>query len=148
MIGANNQYSIVAGNGPNDFIPVFVVDPQRDGLRASGSRDEDQLVLRLLDLEAKTGQDLANGGQIVFDVISGAIAVGQSVTIGSLVKTQLVNVAGERGLGHVEATAHQFAAQLILAADVCCRQQFADCAVSVVFGHKKIKPRTEIQAAR
>src|ERR1700722_4690529 len=60
VVSADDQHGVVARDGANDLGPVFVVDASGDGLRASGSGDEDEQIECLANLESEALQHLAD----------------------------------------------------------------------------------------
>ena len=66
FVGTDDEDRVVAGDGSYDFGPVLVVDASSDRLGASGSRDEDEEVDCLTDLEAEAFENFANSRESVF----------------------------------------------------------------------------------
>jgi hypothetical protein len=127
---ADHQDGVVAGDGADDFGPLFVVDGGGDGLRAAGAGDDDDQVFGLTGFEAEVLQHLVDGGLVI--VLFVAVA-GEDVTVRALGELELVHVARERGLRDVVTLAGEFIAQLFLAGDRSLHQEVSDCAVPIAF---------------
>ncbi len=99
---------------PTTSRPVFIVYRCGDRLGRAGGGDEDEQIGGLAGLEAEAAQDLANAGAFVI----GGVDVGRKgVAVGPFGEIEFVDIAGERGLGDVEATGGEATAQLILIGD-------------------------------
>src|SRR6185437_3879491 len=107
----------------------------------------DELVLRLLDLEAEAGEDFVDRRQLIILVFAVAVSVWKRVASGTLIEAHLVDVAGKRGLGDVKAAANELAAQLILAGDGGGSHQVANRVVTVVFGQDELAEWNSLRAS-
>ncbi len=83
FIGADDEDRVVACDGAYDLRPVFVVDSCRDGLSASGGRDQDEQIHRLAHFETKTFEDFTDSRQGVVIVV---LSCGQRVAVRAFVK--------------------------------------------------------------
>ena len=127
VVGADDEDGVVAGDGADDLGPVFVVDAGRYGLGAAGGGDEDEEVQGEAGLEAEVAEHLGDAGHVVF-----RFAGGRGVAGGALDEAQLAGVAGEGGLGDVDAAGSEFEAQIVLAGDVGFDEDFAYCGVTLL----------------
>ncbi len=114
-VGADDEDGVVAGDGADDFFPAFGVDAGGDGLGTSDDGADDDEVLGLDDGHAEVLKDAGGFGEVVFAV------GGKGVAGGTLHELELADVAGERGLGDVEAPGGELATELVLIADGTAR---------------------------
>jgi len=103
--------------------------PPSHRMRAALGGDDDELILGLLGLEGEAAEDIFDGGFVT--LFFEAVAVGQGVTARTFVQAHFTDVAGERGLGDIEAAANELAAQLVLADDGRGGDDFADHGMSL-----------------
>lgn len=113
VVGADDEDGVVAGEGADDFGPLFVVEGGGDGLGAADGGEDDEEVLGLANLEAEVLKDVADFGQLFgFFVDRGEFVAG-----GAFEELELADVARERGLGDVDAAGGELAAEVVLVID-------------------------------
>ncbi len=66
VVGADDEDGVVAGEGADDFGPLFVVERGGDGLGSADGGEDDEEVLGLADLEAEVLEDVADLGELFF----------------------------------------------------------------------------------
>jgi hypothetical protein len=137
MVWTNDQYGVIAGQRSHYVAPLLMVDGQGHWLRRPTRRSENQLVLRLAHRQAEARKDLVDG-RLLFFFLHVAIAIRRGITIGTLVKPKLVNVARQRGLGYAAAAARQASPQLVLAGDRLPGDQLPDQIVTFLLAHARL----------
>jgi hypothetical protein len=110
-VGADDKDGVVASDGADDFFPAFRVDAGGDGLGSADDGADDDEVLGLDNRHAKVLKDAGGFGKVVFAI------GGECVAGWALHEPEFADVAGERGLGDVEAPGCQFATQFVLVVD-------------------------------
>jgi len=144
IVGADDEHGVVAGDGADDFFPLFLVERGGNGLRAAHGGDNDDEILSLADFEAEAGESLDEQRWVVVRIFNDVVR--QGIAAGTLEQLELADIARERGLGDMKAAAGELAAQSVLAAngsvigDRGFDQQFTDRVVALAL-HRWIDMR-------
>lgn len=134
-VGADDEDSVVAGDGPDDLRPLLVVEAGRNRLCAADRSEDDKQVLGLSDFEPEVGQDSADLGKLFF----GFADRRQLVSSGALEQLELADVPRERGLRDMDAAGGEFAAQFVLVDDGGLHQEVANRVVALIFHLKNMQ---------
>jgi len=128
-VGADDEDGVVAGDGADNFFPLFVVHCGSDRLRAAHGGEDDEEVLGLTNFEAEVFEHVGDGREIVFLFI----ADGKGVAGGAFHEFELADVARKCGLGDVDSFASELAAHVVLIGDGGLHQEVFDRVVALAF---------------
>jgi hypothetical protein len=138
---------VVAGQRSEDLGPFLPVERLCDGLGAARERLDHEQVPRPFGPDEESGQQPLEGGRAVPAFRRRRVMMA-AFGVGDLDETKLSDVAGERGLRHVESLAGEEFAQVLLTGDPMGMDQLADGVVPGRLAHAKApgtayrKPRT------
>ena len=135
---ADDEDGVVAGYGAEDFGPFFVIDAGGDGMGCTTPSQEHQEVSGLTKLDAEAGEHVGDGREVVRDG-GCAVAFREGVASGSLEQAHFADVAGEGGLGGLDAPLGEFAAELVLVGDCGAYQQIADRGLALSFHGRRVR---------
>lgn len=111
LILTDDQDRIIPGNRAQDLWDAFVIECGGHWLRTSRSCSQNQLIHCLPDGEPKVRKDVIERRQIVVR----SCPVWKSISLGTFEQPQIVDVAREGRLRHIETATLQLLSQLILA---------------------------------
>ena len=125
---------VVPREGAQNFGPFLPIESFRDGLCATGQSPHEQEISGALGAGVEGGQQPGEG-RSVLPRFGGEGVMGDAFRIGDFDQAKLPDVAGERGLGDVEAALGEELTKVLLAGDALLAHDRAHGSVSLGFAH-------------